>query len=79
MAEALTQAEIDALLSGDAMPEPGAEPSMITPEEDDTSKHYSGMVSTAGKDVFTTLMGEVVAPRRSFIAAHARSVQNLDV
>ena len=30
-------------------------------------------------DVFSTLMGEVVAPRRSFIAAHARSVQNLDV
>ncbi|MCH7605582.1 MAG: DNA gyrase subunit B, partial [Chloroflexi bacterium] len=30
-------------------------------------------------DVFTTLMGEVVAPRKSFIAAHARSVQNLDV
>ena len=30
-------------------------------------------------DVFTTLMGEVVAPRKSFIAAHARSVTNLDV
>jgi len=30
-------------------------------------------------DVFTTLMGEEVAPRRSFIQAHARSVQNLDV
>ena len=30
-------------------------------------------------DTFTTLMGEVVAPRRSFIQAHARSVQNLDV
>ena len=30
-------------------------------------------------DVFTTLMGEVVAPRKSFIQAHARSVQNLDV
>ena len=30
-------------------------------------------------DVFSTLMGEVVAPRKSFIAAHARSVQNLDV
>jgi DNA gyrase subunit B len=30
-------------------------------------------------DVFSTLMGEVVAPRKSFIAAHARSVVNLDV
>ncbi|PKB83072.1 MAG: DNA topoisomerase (ATP-hydrolyzing) subunit B [SAR202 cluster bacterium Io17-Chloro-G9] len=30
-------------------------------------------------DVFSTLMGEVVAPRKSFIAAHARSVTNLDV
>ncbi len=31
------------------------------------------------EDVFTTLMGETVAPRRSFIQAHARSVKNLDV
>jgi len=30
-------------------------------------------------DVFTTLMGELVAPRKSFIQAHARSVRNLDV
>ena len=30
-------------------------------------------------DVFSSLMGEVVAPRKSFIAAHARSVKNLDV
>ena len=30
-------------------------------------------------DVFTTLMGEKVEPRRNFIAAHARSVKNLDV
>ena len=30
-------------------------------------------------DVFSTLMGEVVAGRKNFIAAHARSVQNLDV
>ena len=30
-------------------------------------------------DVFTTFMGEVVAPRRSYIQAHARSVKNLDV
>ena len=30
-------------------------------------------------DVFTTLMGELVAPRKSFIQAHARSVKNLDV
>ncbi len=30
-------------------------------------------------DVFTTLMGEDVGPRKSFIQAHARSVKNLDV
>jgi len=29
--------------------------------------------------IFSTLMGEVVEPRKNFIAAHARSVQNLDV
>ena len=31
------------------------------------------------EDVFSMLMGELVAPRKSFIAAHARSVKNLDV
>jgi DNA gyrase subunit B len=30
-------------------------------------------------DVCSTLMGELVAPRKSFIQAHARSVRNLDV
>ncbi len=30
-------------------------------------------------DVFTTLMSEAVAPRKSFIQSHARSVRNLDV
>ena len=30
-------------------------------------------------NVFTTFMGEVVAPRKSYIQAHARSVRNLDV
>jgi DNA gyrase subunit B len=30
-------------------------------------------------DVFSTLMSEAVAPRKSFIQAHARSVKNLDV
>jgi DNA gyrase subunit B len=29
--------------------------------------------------VFSTLMSDVVAPRKSFIAAYARSVKNLDV
>ena len=29
--------------------------------------------------VFTTLMGEVVEPRKNFISAHARQVKNLDV
>ena len=31
------------------------------------------------EDVFTTLMGEPVAPRRNFIAAHAKTVKNLDI
>jgi flagellar motor switch protein FliN/FliY len=57
MAEALTQAEIDALLSGQAMPEPAPAVSMITPEEDDTANRLSTMVSQAGKDVFTALLG----------------------
>ena len=30
-------------------------------------------------NVFTMLMSEAVAPRKSFIQAHARSVKNLDV
>jgi DNA gyrase subunit B len=30
-------------------------------------------------NVFSDLMGEEVAPRKSFIAAHARSVTNLDI
>ena len=31
------------------------------------------------EDVFTTLMGEEVAPRKAFIQSHAKSVKNLDV
>ncbi len=31
------------------------------------------------EDTFTMLMSEAVAPRKSFIQAHARSVKNLDV
>jgi DNA gyrase subunit B len=31
------------------------------------------------EDVFSTLMSEAVAPRKSFIQSHARSVKNLDV
>ena len=30
-------------------------------------------------ETFNMLMGDVVAPRRDFITAHARQVQNLDV
>ena len=35
------------------------------------------MVDT--EDAFTTLMGEAVAPRRTFIQTHAKQVRNLDV
>ncbi|MEI7832585.1 MAG: DNA gyrase subunit B, partial [bacterium] len=30
-------------------------------------------------EIFTTLMGDVVAPRRDFIARHAKEVKYLDV
>ena len=30
-------------------------------------------------NIFTTLMGDVVAPRKSFIQAHASSVKELDI
>ena len=33
----------------------------------------------ASNEVFTTLMGEAVAPRKGFIQAHARTVRNLDI
>jgi DNA gyrase subunit B len=29
--------------------------------------------------VFTTLMGDLVQPRKEFIQAHARQVKNLDI
>ena len=49
---------------------------------DPDTRHMLGVTvdsSLEVDDTFTTLMGEVVAPRKSFIQAHARSVQNLDV
>jgi len=55
-AEALTQAEIDALLRGEAPPAPA----MITPEEEDTIKQFSEIVVGAGKDTLSALMGEDV-------------------
>lgn len=59
-AEALTQAEIDALLRGEAPPpaaEESAGPSMLTPEEEDAIRLYQNLMAESGKDVFTTLLG----------------------
>ncbi|MBZ0255995.1 hypothetical protein K8I31_08035, partial [bacterium] len=59
-AEALTQAEIDALLRGEAPPpaaEESAGPSMLTPEEEDAIKLYQNLMAESGKDVFSTLLG----------------------
>ena len=35
--------------------------------------------ATEADDVFTTLMGDLVQPRKEFIQAHARQVKNLDI
>jgi len=35
--------------------------------------------SSSADEIFSLLMGDVVEPRRNFIQAHAREVQNLDV
>jgi len=35
--------------------------------------------AAAADEIFTTLMGEKVAPRKDFIKTEARKVQNLDV
>ena len=52
------------------------------PTMDPDTRHMLGVTvdnALEVDDTFTTLMGEMVAPRKSFIQAHARSVQNLDV
>lgn len=54
-AEALTQEEIDALLRGEAPPPPA---STLTPDDEDTLKHYSGLVAQSGEDVLSALLGE---------------------
>lgn len=54
-AEALSQEEIDALLRGEAPPPP---PAAITPDEEDTIKEYTKIVSQSSKDVLSTLLGE---------------------
>ena len=35
--------------------------------------------AVSADDIFTTLMGDVVEPRKNFIQAHARSVRDLDI
>ncbi|MDX9754782.1 MAG: flagellar motor switch protein FliN [bacterium] len=54
-AEALSQAEIDALLRGET---PAPPSSAITPEEENTLHEFIQILCDAGKDVFTTLLGE---------------------
>lgn len=54
-AEALTQEEIDALLRGEAPPPPQ---STLTPEDEDTLKHYSALVAQSGEEVYSALLGE---------------------
>lgn len=44
-----------------------------------TIKQISVDDAAAAEEVFSTLMGDKVEPRREFIEAHAREVQNLDV
>ncbi len=64
VAEALTQAEIDALLSGSPMPDAPADGGggggMITAEEEDTVNSYAGFVAGSSKNVLGTLTGEAV-------------------
>lgn len=60
-AEALTQAEIDALLRGEtpaASSESAPAPSEITPDEEDIIQTFGEMVSQSGSDVYSTLLGE---------------------
>ncbi len=70
VAEALTQAEIDALLSGGAMPEPQGEeegggeapaPSMITADEEDVVRNYAEIMASSGGNVLSTLLGDDVS------------------
>jgi len=69
-AEALTQAEIDALLSGGPMPEAQPEeeggggapaPSMITADEEDAVRNYAEIVASSGANVLSTLLGDDVS------------------
>ena len=65
VAEALTQEEIDALLSGSPLPEApaaaaGGGPSEITAEEEDTVMKYAFHVAGSMQNVLSTMMGETV-------------------
>lgn len=67
-AEALTQAEIDALLTGGAVSESEteAEPaspgmSMITAEEEEGARHYADVVGSSAGSVLSTLLGDEVS------------------
>ncbi|MCL0099514.1 toprim domain-containing protein, partial [Dehalococcoidia bacterium] len=50
----------------------------MDPEKRTLLQVSEGASSTAN-EIFSLLMGDVVEPRRNFIQAHAREVQNLDV
>ncbi|HPA45930.1 MAG TPA: flagellar motor switch protein FliN [bacterium] len=71
VAEALTQAEIDALLSGGPLPESAPQaaepsgaapgPSLITADEEDAVRNYAEIIASAGSNVLSTILGDDVS------------------
>lgn len=73
-AEALSQEEIDALLRGET---PAPPSSAITPEEEDTLNEFIQILSEAGQDVFSTLMGEeTTTEAQGFIETSTNTIES---